>query len=139
MALKARPYLSLARLPIPDPGRYYDSHRAIVLRNGMLLEEQRHHLWHELVHADRRDLMCHGSKAVEDSVEREAAQRAMPLRSLLWAFGLEWQRHLVAGLLRLPEGFVQFRLDIAHPAERVRLREVYGDRRAQETCEEESA
>jgi len=127
------------RLPIPEPGRYYDGRGAIVLRKGMLLEEQRRHLWHELVHADRGDVACHGSTAVEMSVEREAARRAMPVSSLLWAFGLEWQRHMVAGSLRLPEEWVQFRLDIAHPAERVRLREVYGARRTQETCEEESA
>lgn len=127
------------RLPIPQPGRYYDARSAIVLRTGLLIEEQRRHLWHELVHADRGDRACHGSDAIEMSVDREAARRAMPMASLLWAFGLEWQRHLVAGLLRLPEEWVQFRLDIAHPAERVRLRAAYGNRRAQETCEEESA
>lgn len=105
----------------------------------MLLEEQRRHLWHELVHADRRDLACQGSPEVEASVEREAARRAMPLASLVWAMGLEWERHHVAGLLRLPEEWVQFRLTTAHPRERMRLREVYGARRERETCEEESA
>lgn len=139
VALAARPYLTLARLPIPEPGRYYDGHRAIVLRAGMLLEEQRRHLWHELVHADRRDQACHGSQAVEASVEREAVRRAMPLGSLEWAMRLEWERHHVAGLLRLPEEWVQFRLTTAHPRERMHLREVYGVRRTQETCEEESA
>lgn len=126
----------MVRLPIPEPARYYDSRRSIVLRTGLLLEEERRYLWHELVHADRRDQACHGSIAVETGVEREAARRAMPLASLLWAFRLEWQRHQVAGLLKLPEEWVQFRLDTAHPAERSRLREVYDARRTPETQEE---
>jgi hypothetical protein len=129
----------MTRLPIREPGRYYDSRRAIVLRTGLLLEEERRYLWHELVHADRRDRACHGSIAAEVSVEREAARRAMPMSSLLWALGLEWQRHLVAGLLKLPEDWVQFRLHTAHPTEKNRLRDIHRARREEETYEGESA
>lgn len=130
----------MVRLPISEPARYYQGRRAIVLRTGLLLEEERRYLWHELVHADRRDRACHGSIAAEVSVEREAARRAMPMSSLTWALELEWQRHLVAGLLKLPEAWVQFRLDTAHPAERVVLRQVHRARREEETHEaEESA
>lgn len=129
----------MIRLPIAEPGRYYNGRRAIVLRSGMLLEDERRYLWHELVHADRRDQACHGSIAAEVSVEREAARRAMPMSSLLWALQLEWQRHLVAGLLKLPEEWVQFRLHTAHPAEKNQLRAVHRARRQVETDEQESA
>ncbi|WP_224279061.1 hypothetical protein [Nocardioides lacusdianchii] len=129
----------MIRLPIAEPGRYYHGRRAIVLRSGMLLEDERRYLWHELVHADRNDRACHGSIAAEVSVEREAARRAMPMSSLLWAFQLEWQRHLVASLLKLPEEWVQFRLHAAHPAEKNQLRALHRVRRQGETDEQESA
>jgi hypothetical protein len=129
----------MARLHIREPGRYYESRRAIVLRTGLLLEEERRYLWHELVHADRRDRACHGSIEAEVSVEREAARRAMPMVSLRWALNLEWQRHLVAGLLKLPEAWVQFRLATAHPTEKTELRELHHARREEETYEGESA
>jgi hypothetical protein len=91
------------------------------------------------VHADRRDRACHGSIAAEVSVEREAARRAMPMVSLLWALEREWQRHLVADLLKLPEEWVQFRLTTAHVTEKNRLRAVHHARREAETYEGESA
>lgn len=118
----------LHRAPIAEPARYYDAERAIVVRRGLLLEEERRYLWHELVHADRRDRACHVDDRVEVSVEREAARRALPLPSLLWAFGRATSHEEVVDLLKLPAKWIQFRLDIAHPAERRLIRDVVDDR-----------
>jgi len=124
----ARPDLLLHRARIAEPARYYDTERAIVVRRGLLLEEERRYLWHELVHADRRDHDCHASAKTENSVEREAARRALPLSTLLWAFGRATSHHEVVDLLKLPAQWIQFRLDIAHPAERALIRRIVDDR-----------
>lgn len=112
----------MIRERIAEPGRYYDSLRTIVLRTGLLLCEERRHLWHELVHADRRDRACDTDRAVERSVEREAARRAMPLVSLEWAAARADHEAHFADLLKLPQDWVRFRLDIAHPGERTFIR-----------------
>lgn len=125
----ARSDLVLHRAPISEPARYYDSERAIVVRRGLLLEEERRYLWHELVHADRRDQSCHVDAKAETSVEREAARRALPLTTLLWAFGRAATHEEVVDLLKLPVGWIQYRLNIAHPAERALIRRTVDERR----------
>lgn len=113
----------MLRQPIAEPGRYYHGRRAIVLRSGRSLEEERRFLWHELVHAERGDTECDGdpAAAIERRVEREAACRAMPLgvmeRRLALASGWDdfvWH-------MKVPEQWVRFRLSHTLPAERVRL------------------
>jgi hypothetical protein len=122
VALAARPWLNLLYADIPEPARYYDAHRSIVLRRGLLPVEQRRYLWHELVHADRRDIADQGSPGVEAQVERRAVLRALPLVTLRWAFAREASRHDVAAAVQLPEEWLQFRLDVASPSERALLR-----------------
>lgn len=114
------PEVNLVRARIPEPGRYYDSERAIVLRRGLLLEEERRYLWHELVHALRRDQDCGGwlRSKMEQSVDREAARRAMPGRVLEVAMGMSVDWHDFAARMKVPEQWVRFRLSIAHPSER---------------------
>jgi hypothetical protein len=114
----ARHDLVLQRSAIAEPARYYDSERAIVVRRGLLLADERRYLWHEIVHADRRDEACYTDQRVEASVDREAVRRAVPTSSLLWA-GREAQNWPeMADLLKLPEHWVRWRVQIAHPAER---------------------
>lgn len=115
------PDVHLIRAAIPERGRYYDAERVIVLRAGQRLDEERRYLWHEIVHALRRDTQCEGwaRHATERSVEREAAQRAMPMSVLeeMMAKSVGW--HDFADRLKVPEEWVRYRIDIAHPAERV--------------------
>lgn len=120
----ARPDVLLHRAPIAEPARYYDEERAIVMRRGLLLREERRFLWHELVHADRRDRSCHVDQKAETSVEREAVQRAIPRPTLEWAWGRAREWHELAELLKLPEAWVRWRVEIAHPAEKALLRRV---------------
>ena len=82
------------------------------------IAEERRYLWHELVHADRRDKACQASDALERSVEREAVRRAIPHSALAWAARRADSTHELAELLKLPEPWVTFRWKIAHPAER---------------------
>lgn len=121
VALAARADLLLVREDIAEPARYYDAHRAIVLRKRLLRADERRFLWRELVHADRRDVACQVSSRVEASVNREAARRALPLVSLEWAARCASDSHDFAELLRLPEPWVQFRPAGLHPAERTVL------------------
>jgi hypothetical protein len=114
--------LVLLRRPIDKPGRYYDEARAIVMRRGLLLEEERRYLWHELEHADRRDTSGHNDAAVERLVERRAAETAMPWGSILWAWAQAQDLTEMAGLLKLPEEWVHFRLTGLHPAQKALLR-----------------
>lgn len=108
----------MLRLSIAEPGRYYHASRSIIMRTGLLIEDERRFLWHELTHAERGDEACYSSGEVERSVDREAAQWAMPLSALEWAFGEALAFHEAASLLKLPESWVLYRLDVAHPAER---------------------
>jgi hypothetical protein len=121
VALAARPWLNLVYAKIAEPARYYDGEQCIVLRRGLLLAEQRRYLWHELVHADRRDVSGQAGRAVEAQVERRAVARALPLTTLSWAFAREASRHEVAAAGKLPEEWLQFRLDVAAPSERALL------------------
>lgn len=129
MALAARPDLNLVRAAIAEPARYYDAERAIVVRKGLLLCEERRHLWHELVHSDRRDCSGHASPAVERLVEREAVRLAIPTRSLQWATYRTETIADLADLLKLPQDWVEFRWRTAPQWERDLIRRedpIYG-------------
>lgn len=119
------PDVHLIRKPIAEPGRYYDGERAIVLRRGLLLEQERRYLWHEIVHALRRDSSCTGFMAgkMERAVEKEAARRAMPPSVLLAGARASIDFHDLVWRMKVPENWVRFRIDIAHPSERQRLDE----------------
>lgn len=113
----------LLRAPIPEPGRYYHARRAIVLRSGRPLEEERRSLWHELVHAERGDAACTGwaRSDAERRVEREAARRAMPVEAMEHRLALAADWHDFVWHMKVPEWWVRFRLALALPAERARL------------------
>jgi hypothetical protein len=89
-----------------------------VLRAGLTLIEERRYLWHELVHADRGDELRHASEVNERRVDREAARRAMPLRSLMWAAPQAQTWAELADVLKAPEDFLRLRWATARPAER---------------------
>lgn len=91
------------------------------MRVGLLLEEERRYLWHELAHADRRDRDGHNDPRVERIVERHAAENAMPWPSLSWAWHESTDLPEMAGLLKLPEEWVVFRLASLHPARKAAL------------------
>ena len=114
----------LVRQPIAEPGRYYHGRRAIVLRSGRSLEEERCSLWHELVHAERGDVECTGwaASAIERRVEREAARRAMPLDVMERRLSVASDWDDFVWHMKVPERWVRFRLTHAGPAERARLR-----------------
>lgn len=110
------------RQPISEPARYYDEHRTIVMRSDLLIEEERRYLWHELAHADRRDTAGHSDIKVERTVERWAAENAMPWESVLWAWQTATDMEEMAGLLKLPVEWVWFRLRGLHPARKAMLK-----------------
>lgn len=133
VALGARPHLNLVRSAISEPSRYYDDEQAIVVRKGLLLCEERRHLWHEIVHADRRDRFGHSSQPLEDAVERAAVRLAIPFRSLQWGLYQTETIFDLSELLKLPEEWVAFRWKIATSWEKRTLRSqdpVYGIRSA---------
>jgi hypothetical protein len=120
----ARLDLVLLRQPIPQAGRYYRDERAIVLRSGLLLVQERAVLWHELVHAERGDARCddpYFDSDQERSVEREAARRAMPFADLLEAGRGATSYAEVADSLKTTEALLHVRLHTLHPAERAAL------------------
>jgi len=100
----------LVRAAIDKPGRYYDDERTIVLRNDLLIEQERRFLWHEIVHSDRHDANGHVDASVERLVDREASERAMPWETLLWAWEGATDLTEMAGLLKLPEEWVWERI-----------------------------
>ena len=118
--------LLLVRAAIPEAGRYYHRERAIVLRDGLLLVEERTALWHELVHARRGDEECrsiaHFARRQEATCDREAARWAIPFPSLLAA--ARGARHVeeVADSLKILPPLLRLRLDGLHPSERAALR-----------------
>ena len=113
----------LLRQPIAEPARYYHGRRAIVLRSGRSLEEERRCLWHELVHAERGDSECTGwvRSATERRVEREAARRAMPIVVMehRLAVASDWDDFVWH--MKVPERWVRFRIALTRPTERARL------------------
>jgi hypothetical protein len=130
IALAARPDLTLVRAAISEPGRYYDGERSIVVRKGLLISEERRHLWHEIVHADRRDRFGHSSPGVEVYVERAAVKLAIPFRSLQWGCYQTETIHGLSEILKLPREWVEFRWRIATSWERRTVRErdpLYGE------------
>lgn len=109
-------------MAIDKPGRYYHDGRHIVIRSGLLIEEERRYLWHELVHADRGDIAGHTDAKVERLVERHAAEAAMPWCSVEWAWSEAVDLTDMAGMLKLPEEWVHWRLMNLHPAQKALLR-----------------
>ncbi|MBD3783474.1 MAG: hypothetical protein IE926_11055 [Micrococcales bacterium] len=118
--MRELPDVVLVRARIAEPGRYYHRQRAIVLRRGLLLEEERRYLWHELVHALRGDEQCDAwaNWKMELSVEREAARRAMPVEVLEDAIAASVNWYDFVGRTKVPEEWVRFRIETAHPAEK---------------------
>lgn len=129
VALDARPDLKFDRAPISEPSRYYHGRRSIVTRSGLLLSQERRHLWHELVHADRGDTLGHNSESLERKVERIAVRMAIPTVSLQWAAYQTDTMYDLADLLKLPEEWVRFRWLTAPEWEKAMIRRqdpVYG-------------
>ncbi|MCW2545387.1 MAG: hypothetical protein JWM40_2939 [Frankiales bacterium] len=126
MALGERRDLLLLRAPIPERGRYYHRLRAIVVRAGLLIVEERATLWHELVHAERGDEHCEGRDHLrqEARCHREAARRSIDLRDLADAMCWSDDEHEQADQLKTTVEYLRIRLDPRHlhPAERAYLR-----------------
>lgn len=120
------PGLVLVRAPIGSRGRFYAGKQGIVVRDDLLLVEERAALWHEIVHARRRDTRCDGLDLLrmEKSCRREAARLSIEINDL--ADTLLWARdvHEVADHLKTIAEYVVIRLDPRnlHPAERGLLR-----------------
>lgn len=108
--------LILVRRHIAERGRYYHHHRTIVVREGLLLCEERAVLWHELVHAERGDERC--TTMAEASVDREAARRAMPWPVLKWGLDTASCDEDLVERMKVEAAMVAFRFKIMHPAER---------------------
>jgi hypothetical protein len=123
--------LVLVRVAMPELGRYYDEHRVIFIRKGLLLVEERAVLWHELVHSRRRDRRCAdgvlGARQ-EASVDREAARWAIPLPALLEAMRGEPPLDEAADWLKTTPALLRVRLQGLHPAERAQVRRHLGER-----------
>lgn len=116
--------LILHRAPIAEPGRYYHAQRAIVVRSGLLLREERAVLWHELVHARRGDERCAVDVLTgrqEASVDREAARWAMPWPVLAWGLDRAAHLHDLVDLMKVTEPLVRLRLVAAHPVEKAHI------------------
>lgn len=111
--------VTMMRGPIPEPGRYYHARRLVVIREGLLLAEERAVLWHELVHADRGDERCGGSTRA--SVDREAGRRAMPWPVLKWGIDQSHDLASLVDLMKVDERLVRVRLTTAHPAEKAHI------------------
>lgn len=119
VALASRADLMLLRERCDDPARYYHHDRAIVVDRGLLIEEERWHLWHEVVHSDAGDEAWHTDARRERAVDREAARRAMPITTLEWAFATGDSWSSAAALLKLPEERVRWYVEeVLHPAGR---------------------
>jgi hypothetical protein len=108
----------LVRARIRERGRYYHARRTIVVRESLLIAEERAVLWHELVHADRGDEACTASAVSEASVDREAARRAMPWPVLRWGLDAATSDAELIELMKVDERLVKVRFDCLHPAER---------------------
>ncbi|MCA1570807.1 MAG: hypothetical protein LC798_10920 [Chloroflexi bacterium] len=126
------PDVLLPHLPIGDRGRYYHEQRAIVLRAGLLVCEQRAVLWHELVHLRRGDRSCVGTPyeaPQELAVQREACRLAMPWPVLRWGLNTSTTLHELVDAMKVDQDLVLFRLNNAHPAERgyIRRRQQEGE------------
>lgn len=114
--------MKMIRARISEPGRYYESHRTIVLRSGALLVDERRALWHELGHCRRRDRACDTDAAIERLVDRQAAEDAMPWVSIKAAWRLSSDMDELAELLKAPVDWVHLRLANLHPGLRAQLR-----------------
>jgi hypothetical protein len=121
--------VNLVRARTSEPARYYCSEQTIVVRKGLLIHEERRHLWHELVHVRRGDEHWHTDERTERHVERVAVRLAIPTCSLQWAAYQTETVHDLADLLKLPQEWVEFRWRTAPQWERDLIRRhdpVYG-------------
>lgn len=120
------PDIVLERQPIAARGRYYNGRRAIVLRTGLLLVEERATLWHELIHAERRDTRCEGraQRRMEAECHRAAARRSVDVRDLADALCWTDCEHEQADQLKTTVEYLRIRMDPRnlHPSERHYLR-----------------
>lgn len=114
--------LLLLRKKIAEPGRYYAAQRTIVVRSGLLIEEERRVLWHELRHHARGDRACDTTNADERIVERQAAEDAMPWVSIVAAWEIATDLDEMADLMKLPIEWVHTRLLALHPGLKAQLR-----------------
>lgn len=128
----AKTNIMLARLPIPELGRYYSRRRAIVVRAGLLLVEERAVLWHELVHALRRDSRCLTDGVVglriEASCDLEAARRALPIEDVASVMRWADSDSEAADALKTTPELLGIRLSKLHPSERALLARIRGER-----------
>lgn len=113
--------LRLVRAPIAEQGRYYHHRRAIVVRTGLLLREERAVLWHELVHHRRGDAACDTGTREDGQVDREAARWAMPWPVLRWGVDGAHDLHDLVDRMKVTEYLVRVRLASLHPAERAHV------------------
>lgn len=113
--------LALHRAQIPEAGRYYRAERAIVVRSGLLLREERAVLWHELTHHRRRDAACETGTRQEGVVDRQAARWAMPWPVLAWGVDGAHDLHDLVDRMKVTEHLVRVRLGSLHPAERAHI------------------
>jgi len=116
------PELVLVRAPIGARGRYYNGRKGIVVRDDLLIVQERAALWHEIVHARRGDQPCSGRDLarMELSCRRDAAKLAISIEALadalLWS-DCEYQQ---ADELKTIVEYVRIRKDPRnlHPSER---------------------
>lgn len=120
------PDLVLVRAPIAGRGRYYDGKRAIVIRDDLLVVEERATLWHEIVHARRGDTRCNGRhlRRMEAECHRAAARASIDIHDLADAMTWSDCEHEQADQLKTTVEYVRIRKDPRHlhPAERGVLR-----------------
>ncbi len=119
------PDVLLLRLPISERGRAYSGRRAVVLRRGLLLVEERSTLWHELVHLDRGDRPCATGdleSRQESACCREAARRAIPIGSLCRAAVWSDDVHEIADELKVTPELLLVRMTYLSLVERRQLR-----------------
>ncbi|MCU1677671.1 MAG: hypothetical protein JWM93_2429 [Frankiales bacterium] len=113
--------LVLDRQHIEELGRYYAAERAIVVRRGLLLVEERSVLWHELAHWIRGDRRCDSGTRDEVACDRLAARLAVPVEALIAAWRVSQDVHEVADMLKVTPQLLQVRLDHLHAGEQARV------------------
>jgi hypothetical protein len=114
--------LVLDRQPIEELGRYYANERAIVVRAGLLLVEERSVLWHELAHHARGDRRCDSGDRDERHCEQLAARMAIPLHDLVNALRTSHDVDEAADQLKATPGLLRTRMEGLDFRERAHVR-----------------
>lgn len=125
--LRDRPHLRLVFADLGDDGPMgtTDGH-TITLTTGLMQDERRCVVLHELIHEERG--IPHGECPREElAIEKEVARLLLPLEHL--ADGLSWTRHFheLAEHCWVMPSVLQVRLDHLHPSELHHLRTVVAD------------